>query len=391
MLLRFNTCSKTCIDLFFGSKTTLFFVVFYILSWFVAPAQAQLNNQIFEDRFAVSPSQSQRFRFQFNSLSFLKNTEYFNPIVKGRTLFGNQFNPKLVYQPSANVRIEAGVYAWKDFGNTKFSDIAPTFTVKIKKDSLQFLFGTLEGNLNHRLIEPLYNFDRFITHRLENGVQLLYAKPAFYLDGWIDWQQMIYDQSPFQEKIFAGVNTHLRLTQTENWKLNTVFQATIKHQGGQINTGGGPVSTSLNTALGIKLAWTNPTVSFLKGISTEHYWTHLQTDNPDLVFKNGNGLYLNLTAHYKPFDLMLSYWNGASYVSPLGGDLYQSLSRDVSTPTYTEAKRNLLIVRFLKNWEVLPNLWMSFRFEPHYDFNNAIFEHAEGLYLVYKGDFGLGK
>ena len=391
MPLRLNTCWKFCCDSFFTLKTSFFCVVFCIFSPFIPLAQAQLNNQLFEDRFIVSPEQSQRFRLQFNSLSFLKNTEYFNPIVKGRTLFGNQFNPKLVYQPAANVRIEAGVYAWKDFGNTKFSDIAPTFTIKIKKDSLQFLFGTLEGNLNHRLIEPLYNFDRLITHRLENGVQLVYHKPGFYLDGWIDWQQMIYDQSSFQEKIFAGVNTHLRLLKTQHYQLNSIFQTTIKHQGGQINTGSSPVSTSLNTALGLKLVWTNTAASFLKGISTEHYWAHLQTDNPDLVFKNGNGLYLNLTAHYKPFDLMLSYWNASDYVAPLGGDLYQSLSRDVSTPTYTQAKRNLFIVRFLKNWKVLPNLWMSFRVEPHYDFGNAIFEHAEGLYLVYKGDWGLGK
>ncbi|MFN8357110.1 MAG: hypothetical protein U0Y10_21830 [Spirosomataceae bacterium] len=357
-------------------------------SWLV---KAQLNNQVFEDRFTVVPAQNQQIRFQFYSLSFLRNTEYFNSIVKGRTLFGNLFNPKLIYQPSAHVRIEAGLYAWKDFGNSTFSQLAPTFTVKIKKDSLQFLFGTLEGSLNHRLIEPLYQFDRVITNRLENGVQLLYQKPRFYLDTWIDWQRMIYEQSPFQEEIVAGTHSYYDLVTLPSWKLSAIFQSTIKHQGGQINTGGGTISTTFNTALGLRFRWNNAADAFLKSFSSENHWVHLQSDNKALLFRQGNGLYLNTWAHFKPFDLMLSYWNGHNYASPIGGDLYQSLSQDFNQPTYTEPNRKLLIVRLIKEWPVLPNLWMSFRFEPYFDLNNGLFEHAEGLYLVYKGDWKLGK
>jgi hypothetical protein len=109
----------------------------------------QINNTPLETFQKIDSSKNQQLYFQFNSFSFLKNNEYFGKIADGYTLFGNQFSPKFTYQPSPNISVEAGIYAWKDFGNDNFTAVQPIFTIKMQKDSAQFLFGNLEGQLNH--------------------------------------------------------------------------------------------------------------------------------------------------------------------------------------------------------------------------------------------------
>ena len=41
------------------------------------------------------------------------------------------------------------------------------------------IFGNLDGSIQHQLIEPIYNFERVITNRLENGAQFLINKISF--------------------------------------------------------------------------------------------------------------------------------------------------------------------------------------------------------------------
>ena len=109
------------------------------------------------------------------------------------------------------MQIEAGVLGRKDFGNSAFTSVQPLFSIKIQKDSAQFLFGNLEGHLNHHLVEPLLNFERVILNRQETGLQYLKRKKNTFFDGWIDWQKMIYNGSDFKEEIFAGMSWNKKI------------------------------------------------------------------------------------------------------------------------------------------------------------------------------------
>lgn len=336
---------------------------------------AQLNNEIFKQ--TTDFQKDKKLSFVFQHLSFLKNDEYFTPLYDGFTLFGQQYRPELSYTPTPNVTIQGGVYAQKDFGNKQFSTLVPTFTVKFRKDSTQFLFGTLEGATQHRLVEPLYNFERVLNNRLENGIQLTRHRHRYYLDTWLDWQRMTYKGADFQEEIWGGLHLERLLWQHAAQHLQLVVQTTAKHKGGQINTGGQIISTTLNTALGLK--WQHQQ----KHWNVEGYWLGASTDDPSVAISQGQGLYLNVSKRLKPIEIMLSYWQGSGYANPTGGDLYQSVSTNMSSTTYTEKERKLLIIRLLKNWKVIPSLQMAFRFEPYYDFVNHRLEHSEGLYLAY--------
>ncbi len=130
-----------------------------------------------------------------------------------------------------------------------------TFTVKIQKDSSQFLFGNLEGQLNHHLIEPMLNFERVILNRQENGLQYTRRKQKVFFDAWIDWQKMIYKGSDFQEEIFAGFSWNKKLINRPNFSFSIPWQMTFQHRGGQNTKDTAQVITNINTAIGIDAEW----------------------------------------------------------------------------------------------------------------------------------------
>ena len=70
-------------------------------------------------------------RLSLHAFTFFKDNEYFNKIVDGYTLYGTQLNPQLVYYPTKDLRIEAGVFLWKDFGNPVLSTPNAPITLPI--------------------------------------------------------------------------------------------------------------------------------------------------------------------------------------------------------------------------------------------------------------------
>jgi hypothetical protein len=110
-------------------------------------------------------------RISLNAFTFFKDNEYFNDIVAGYTLSGTQLNPQLVYYPTKELRLEAGVFLWKDFGNPTLQQVRPTYRATWTHGSSQFIFGNIKANLSHGYIEPLLDFERVILKPLEEGVQ----------------------------------------------------------------------------------------------------------------------------------------------------------------------------------------------------------------------------
>ena len=244
--------------------------------------------------------------------------------------------------------------------------------------------------MNHRLIEPLLNFERVILNRQETGLQYIKHKKNTFFDTWIDWQKMIYKGSDFKEEFFAGVSWNKKIITKSNFELSIPFQLTFQHQGGQTTKDTGQVVTNFNTAIGIESEWRMR--GFFQKIRLQNYVVgYQQNSNYNQYFKNGFGFYLNLTAETKVVNLMLSYWKSVGYLSDAGGDLYQSVGRTFRYGNYIEKERNILIIRMMKDWKILDNLFLTARFEPYFDFNNKAFEHSESLFLSYRQRFGLGK
>ena len=335
-------------------------------------------------------------RLSLRSFTFFKDNEYFNKIADGYTLFGTQLNPQLVYYPTANLRLEGGVFLWKDFGNPRLQQVRPTFRATYTKGNSAFIFGNILSNLNHGYIEPLFNFERVILKPLEEGLQYRYRSNRVALDVWVDWQRQQYRYSSYQEEIAGGLNGALRLTGDDSpVQLTLPVQFTATHHGGQIDTVDRPLQTLFNGATGLEARYVPLTVSgaarlralrlqaYLVGFD-DHSFTY------QLPYRRGSGFYLNATAETRYLNVMLSYWQGHRFAAPLGGDLYQSVSRTVSDPTYTEANRRILIVRLLRDFSLGEAAAITVRVEPVYDFQAKTTDFAAGIYLNFRQEWLLG-
>lgn len=356
-------------------------------------ASAQLDNHTFINRLPMDSSRTGRLYADVQTMGFTKNNEYFNKIADGYTLFGFQVHPSLTYYAHDKLRVDFGVFARKDYGAGGFQELVPTFSVKMQQKNWQFIFGNLEGSLNHGLVEPLYNFELVMTDRLENGLQALLQKDRVFFDAWVNWETMLYPGDSSQEEVSGGIVFRYDIIQKERFRLSFPFQFKAYHQGGQIDISEAPLTTFWNHATGLEAEWVINPNGFLKSIITQNYWVAFKdfSFTYQFPFQKGYGTYLNLGIKTKHFDLMASYWDGHDYLSYKGGLLYFSESQHHNSTGYTEPHRQLLIIRFIQNIQFTPALGVSLRVEPHYDILNSKFEFSHGAYFSYRTDFRLSK
>jgi hypothetical protein len=292
---------------------------------------AQIDNQLISDRISLAPADSGKWGLSFSNFNYMRNTEYFNDIEVGRTLFGYQLNPSLFIQPNDHVKIQAGVFVQSDFGGSpSYTKVLPTFSVKINHNNTSFIFGTLEGALAHRMYEPLFDINSAIERRLENGFQLKHESKRTFFDLWINWEKFIERGSPHKEQFTAGINYTPVLGETESgFSASLPLQANAFHRGGQIDTDTSNLLMVFNAAAGITLKQTIAN-SFVKHISLDMAVFNFMENSHSgyLPYRNGKGFMWNLSTSSSNLTFMLSYWKGNDFISPRGTALYQSVSLD---------------------------------------------------------------
>ncbi|MFC1225128.1 hypothetical protein ACFE6N_15065 [Pedobacter sp. BG31] len=367
-------------------------IISFLLSSYVA--SAQFNQSAFENRIRPDSSLVNEVHFNFYNLNYVRNYEYTNDFHDGYTLYGTQLQPQLVYYAHPNLAITAGAFIRKDFGRNGISDAKPLFSVKYHKRNLTLIFGSLEGNIQHRYIEPLYDFERILTTPIEYGTQLLVERKKFTLDAWIAWQKMIYKGDPTKEEIIGGLSTESFLIKNDDWKLSIPAQFLAFHQGGQIDVLKEiPITTMFNGATGIKLH--KDINGNIKQVYTDNYIAVYKDFSPDKrrAYQGGFGLWLNAGVESKWGSLVASYWKGNNFISIKGMPLYESVSDNLYSPGLKQSSRNIVSLRYAYQKELIPHLYLDVRFEPHIDLDHTDkqlqFNHS--FFLTYKQDFKLFK
>ncbi|MBP6387005.1 MAG: hypothetical protein KA327_10345 [Pseudarcicella sp.] len=355
-------------------------------------AFSQLYNTSLENQSPVLASEKNQLSMDFQSFSFIRNNEYFNKIADGYTLFGNSISPTIRYQPSEHFAINTGIFLNKDFGNDKLTAVQPIFSIKVQRDSAQFVFGNIATNQHHRLIEPMLNIERLISHQQAYGMQYrIQNGHKTFFDFWVDWQKMVYKGDNAKETFLAGINLNKKVFEKNNFLLKIPFQATFKHRGGQIVIDTARLSTEMNFATGFEAFFKTKNSFFKEFIFQNYYLVFSDKSKTKPELSKGNAVYLNLTSKTAFGNLMLSYWQGNNYFSPNGGDLFNSQSTNFKNKDHFESSRNLIILKFIKDIKLADYLDLHFRFEPYYDLNNRLFEHSESIFLTYKQRFVLKK
>lgn len=374
-----------------GLQKTLLFISFIFTSYV---ASAQFNQSALENRIRPDSSLTNEVHFNFYNLNFVRNYEYTNDFHDGYTLYGTQLQPQIVYYAHPNLAITAGAFIRKDFGRNGITDAKPLFSLKYHKRNLTLIFGSLEGGIQHKYIEPLYNFERTLTNPIEYGTQLLVERKKFNLDAWIAWQKMIEKGDAAKEEIVGGLSTETTITENNGWKFSIPAQFLAFHQGGQIDVLKEiPISTVLNGAAGLKLhkeIGTN-----IKQVYTDNYIAVYKDLSPDKrrAYEGGFGVWLNAGVESKWGSLVASYWKGNNFISIKGMPLYESVSNNLYTNGLKQSGRNIVSLRYAYQKELIPHLYLDVRFEPHIDLDNTDkqlqFNHS--FFLTYKQDFRLFK
>lgn len=319
---------------------------------------------------------------KLQSLGYLKDNEYYGFIADGYTMFGAQLNPQLGYQLSKNFSIEAGVFLQKDFGNRNFNNVDPTFSLRYQKKDFKMVFGNLDGSLNHRLAEPLYNFERAITNRLEGGLQFMLNKRYIDFDIWADWQNMIYKESNGAEKVWGGISSNLLKLKSNKLEFKLPFQVTVLHSGGQIDTSNGALFTNWNADAGVTLNYTPGKGKIQKMTFDARYVARVHyLFTPAESSSDGYGFLGNAGFTVYNTDILLSYWYGYNYVSDYGGYLYSSNSSTVYYSRMYLRQRSLLFLRLTKRIQLADHVVLTLRAEPYYDFRQGLFEYSFGFYI----------
>ncbi|RZK49177.1 MAG: hypothetical protein EOO99_07285 [Pedobacter sp.] len=333
-----------------------------------------------------------RLDLGIHSFNYFRNYEYSNKFHDGYTLYGSQLEANLNYYAHANLLLTIGVNAQKDFGQRGFHEILPIIKLTYTRKDLSLIFGQIEGNVAQGYIEPLQNLESKINQPVQYGTQLKIQKPSYSLDAWISWQKMIYPRDSLKEEILGGILFEPLIIKQGRHQLSIPLQIIAYHKGGQIDViKDVPLSTLSNSTIGFKYHYLMP--GRIKRLYTENYGVFFKDFSPQkqLAYKAGTGIYLNAGLQATWGNLQASYWHANSYLSIQGMPLFQSYSNTVHNAGYTEKNRELLLLQYSYQKQLLPNFYLDLRFEPFFDFNNKAknlqFNHS--VFISYKTNFKL--
>lgn len=349
----------------------------------------QTNYAIFRDTATLTAADSGKLSLSIDNLNYLRDYEWFGNIPLSYTLLGYQFTPQIKYQLNDRISFKGGIYLRREFGRPGFFTVEPVYTAKYQKKGLTFIMGTLEGALNHRFAEPIYNIERIISQRNEQGLQLKLDKKRFWMDWFIDWRKAIILNDPFREQLNSGISTRTKILDRPQAIIEIPLQALIVHHGGQISSSPDPIESLLNTAAGAD--FTFPTKnSFLKTVQAAHYFLYYKNLSgfPRQIYNKGNGVLSSLTLKSKwNIDLDLRYWKGHKFYGAVGLPLYNSISE--KKEGFGEMERELFFVTFIYNKKLFENVSIDMRLEPYYDIRNRFLEYGYSVFLRFNKDFFL--
>lgn len=360
----------------------------YLFCFLVTPTRAQLDNSFFTWKHEkVDPAV---IRLHVDNLNYFRNVEYRTPIDEGRTLFGYHLAPEFSYQINDDWLLSAGVFLKRDFGSDGFDQSFPIVQLKYFKDDISFLFGRLEGNMDHGLIEPVMDPERIIENRTENGFQFLMNKHRFDLDIWLDWRKAIYPLSAFREEFDAGVTGQLNLVRNTTFQWYVPLDILSHHKGGEIDTSGLPSVSQFTFTYGSAFIW-KPANSGAHRIRGGVLFNNYEdVSSRATTFIDGLGQYAFLSAEMNEWGVMVTYWDSHQFQSPNGDVYYQSVS--VKDPLrYLIDYRKILMFRGFYERKFKNDISLLARVNYIRDVNERQNDLITEFYLRWQGVFKLKK
>ena len=352
------------------------------------------DDSIYNEKIQNSKSQNAEVRiyktgFSFGNLMYSKNNEYGENNNPGQTFFGNQiwFGGKNYF--TQNLSGSLGLFLQYDFGDNKFpSKTLPIFSIEYNTPNSQLIAGTILGNSNHYLIEPVYNYENVFTKPLEYGLQYYTQNKLFNYQTWVDWRQFAKIATSQQEIISFGqtLNIHLIDSSKYPFAISIPSSLLVYHQGGEALNVPQRIQTTINANFGIRLNDKS------KHFRAESFYLISNDPSPTLnhAFKNGQGTMTNLSyfffqKDYSQHRIVATYYKAFEFYSPLGSPLFTS---ELQGKPYLQSRnREFIMLRYqFEKVFYLPNMSdfkLDIRVEPIYHLEQKLFAFSTGIYLKY--------
>lgn len=347
------------------------------------------------DKLTTSPwlmeSDSNRITVNADIIGFLKNNEYFSPIVKGETLPGISIRPTIAYQLGTNLKAELGMTSMYYSGDQQrdgtylFNGIYAKLQYAVKPN-FNLVFGNYYGGVNHRLIEPLYKWERQLIDKPESGLQLIYEDKKYFADVWLNWQRFIQKGDSVPEVLTFGVSSSITLTKADNpLRISIPLQLVIYHQGGQIDVSEEKMIVSGNLATGVCSEY-SINHKLIKSIGANIYLVGYYDKLPDnsiRPYDKGWGIYPVLTVDASPFKAMVGYWNAKKFYSFEGEPLFASFNTDY--PNEVLRNRSMLTFKASYSQQLHKKFSLGGQIETYSDLNRGKTDYSFGVYLRFNG------
>lgn len=367
--------------------TTILFVLVLLSSI----AQTSYN-AAFYDKVNISEKHEVRsFTFGVRNINFFKNNEYFNNFVYSRALAGAILEPTLNYQLHNNIKISAGLYLQKYYGESTCDIFKPLFRINWQiSDGINLVIGDLNNGLNHRMHEQIYQFDRHYTHNEEEGVQLIINKPNFFSDIWVNYDRNSRPRDKEQELMQIGYSGSYSLVLFNTADIKLFIQGIWAHKGGQQLAVSFPVSTIGNAIGGFDASYSLNSSWNLKAGTIFYRAGYAELSPISLErAKSGHGYYGGL---YLISDYVLAsagYWQSYNYISMVGEPLFQSKSY-IYNSVYENTRKVLCVKLGLKK-EIAEGISVGVRYEFYYGIDIDSYDYFYGIHLIFNDEFLLNK
>lgn len=311
------------------------------------PAAAQIDRPELLDNERLAPHETRTLGLTVDNLFFFKDNEFDGTVQKGYSLPGVWIRPRLTWQPTPWLRLEAGMsalayhgankypnYAYQDIATWKGAQyqrgahVLPFLRAQLRLRHADLVFGHLYGLSNHRLVTPLFDPELDLTSDPEAGFQVIVRRPHTRFDLWINWQSYQFETDTHQEVFTLGLSDIVYYNApSSRFHVYSPVQLLGQHRGGEQDTlPGGSVQTLVNGAAGLGLKW-NARRRILRSVSLEAdavgSWQQAGSLWPHTT---GYGLMAQAAVQLADFRLRAGYFYADRFVSLYGNAFFSTLS-----------------------------------------------------------------
>lgn len=370
-------------------KLSLILSFLFTLSWSSASAQ------MFETTEYLCDSCERDLNFKFETTSFQKNNEYESEFATSISGIGVMIKPTFEYYINHNTKVNFGVFGTKFSGRNNFSEVIPIYQIHHKViPGFELVFGSIYGNLNHGLAEPLYRFDRYYRNNVEYGFQALHKSKFSKSDIWVNWEKFIFEGDPFQEEFTVGNHSTLDVMSNDKYEIKADLQVLLFHKGGEIDTYDGRAIYFFNGAYGIDFKYKTKQLNY--SLKPKVFWYRglrlpaEEDANNYEHYKHGNAYFLSADVDHKFLNFEVGYWNGFRFISSMGESLFMSVSE--SDADLHQDNREIFYSKLKIKRHVSINLKFELRANFYADLlNDVLPDYSYGLYFVANERFFLKK